>query len=163
MSVAELIADVWVPGRPRPKGSWSQQGKRLTPPPGVAAWQRLMSQAVADDMRRRGTTPVPDGTWVTVVARFVMPMATARYGDLDKLLRCALDALTGVAYADDRQVIDAPCTRLPGERVMAGAISGAYLRVLALSEPNAQQIAEAVMKEILPAVVRAGSGEGAGI
>ena len=34
-----------------------------------------------------------------------MEPTSARLGDIDKLSRAVLDALTGVAYLDDRQVI----------------------------------------------------------
>jgi crossover junction endodeoxyribonuclease RusA len=36
-------------------------------------------------------------------------------GDLDKLLRAVLDALTGVAFADDRQVVDIHASALIGD------------------------------------------------
>lgn len=52
----------------------------------------------------------PHGVWMSVVVQFVKPKTSKAVAptvrpDLDKCLRAVLDALTGVAYADDAQVV----------------------------------------------------------
>jgi len=44
--------------------------------------------------------------------------------DLDKLLRCVMDALTGIAWKDDSQVI-----RIVGRKGYAGEACGAYIEI----------------------------------
>ena len=78
--------------------------------------QRLRgwSQSVADAAREAQATCAPKPTPVRIMARFVFAApasAPARAfhvvrPDIDKVSRALLDALTGVCYEDDSQVID---------------------------------------------------------
>lgn len=71
---------------------------------------------------RQYVQAAPDGTWplagrVGVAARYALPVADAtavRSGDLDKLARNTLDALTDAgAYGDDVQVTRLLLEKLP--------------------------------------------------
>jgi Holliday junction resolvase RusA-like endonuclease len=66
----------------------------------------------------------PHGVRMSVVVEFVRPKTVKQIvpsvkPDADKLLRAIFDALTGVAYADDSQVVDVTLTKIygPVERV----------------------------------------------
>lgn len=66
----------------------------------------------------------PHGVIVNVVVEFVKPKTAKRAAptvrpDVDKLLRAVLDALTGIAYADDSQVVQVTTSKTygPSERV----------------------------------------------
>ena len=110
-----------VAGKPAPQGSKSlgksgglyESSKRLKP------WRSAVKAAALE----AGVTP-SDGV-VEVFVRFSFKRPKSHYGagrnaaklkasaphdhtqtpDIDKLLRAVLDALTGVAYRDDRQVV----------------------------------------------------------
>jgi len=102
----------------------------------------LVAQAVRDDRTRRGLVePTPAGVPVGVRALFVLPVPVgvasqasagvvsltdhapieARSGDLDKLCRNVLDALTDAgAYVDDVQV----CRLIAGKTYADGVTDG---------------------------------------
>ena len=79
--------------------------------------------AINDEARHatNGTSPATGP--VTIEAHFTIPKPAStpkrrrtwpiktRSGDLDKLARAALDAMTGVVYTDDAQVIDLHVTK----------------------------------------------------
>lgn len=101
-------------GHPATKGStvsFLRRGRIITKSDckTLAAW----TQAVSWAARAADVPLVPDGGAVSVTAtfQFVRPKAAKRRGwptvrpDLDKLARALLDALTGVAYDDDSQVV----------------------------------------------------------
>lgn len=59
--------------------------------------------------------------------------------DVDKLLRAALDGLTGVAYVDDAQVVDAPlCKRYAQE----GQEPGLLVTIEELGPPRKSRLAQ---------------------
>lgn len=101
---------VWVPGAPKTKGSmtWQRGGRGRA----VQSVQGSEEWAWAVESATRRTSP--DGRLeplcgpVFVRATFWLPVpdvTAARTGDLDKLLRNVLDALTKAgAYGDDVQV-----------------------------------------------------------
>lgn len=99
-----------VPGRPAPKGSWRNVGRgRMIPDnPRARPWQDLVRMKA----REAWNGPVLSCP-VSVRMRFAFTGAKGREfpttrrssGDLDKLERAVLDALTGVVYADDSQVV----------------------------------------------------------
>lgn len=116
-------------GRPRTKGSTRtfkhpSTGALVTTGmnPHSKAWQGVVACAAAD----AGVQLAPSGAGVEVTFTFVFERpkshrtskgaltkgapvhcTTHNLGDLDKLERCGLDALTGVAYVDDSQVVRA--------------------------------------------------------
>jgi crossover junction endodeoxyribonuclease RusA len=58
-----------------------------------------------------------------------------RRPDLDKLLRAALDAMTGVVFADDAQVVGVEAWKgYPGEMVAGQMVPGARIIVKTLKE-----------------------------
>lgn len=78
--------------------------------------------AVADAYRESGGNYHHDSP-ISIQMRFIFPRPksvpmkkrkypTARIGDVDKLVRSTLDALTNVAYDDDSQVIEVHATKL---------------------------------------------------
>jgi Holliday junction resolvase RusA-like endonuclease len=82
-----------------------------------ARGHKLWRHAVNDEARRAyGDRPPLTGPVMVTLAFDIQPPKSkpkrtrtwpvgARSGDLDKLARCCLDSLTGVAYLDDAQVV----------------------------------------------------------
>jgi len=77
---------------------------------GLKAWEAVVRHAATEALRETW----PRGVGVRVDLAFILPrpqahpkrraIAHTKKPDLDKLTRAVLDALTGVAYADDAQV-----------------------------------------------------------
>ena len=68
----------------------------------------------------RSTTPAPNPIEMTIDFRLPRPKTVRRNlpyvaPDLDKLIRAVLDALTGVAYVDDGQVVTIKSTKTYGD------------------------------------------------
>lgn len=131
-----VVQGLFIPGRPRSKGSL-----RAVPMPGRPGkfryeqevreskpWQTTITNAVirAITTERNGRLALPDGLPTeapcVVACLFVFDVelraddmadypVKRRYGDVDKLLRNAIDALTGVVYVDDQQVVDATAAK----------------------------------------------------
>lgn len=127
-----LVLSCWVPGRPKTKGSLTVvNGRRgiASDTPASKRWRALMAYAIGIEMGfqcKGGPLVGP----VVIVAVFHLPVrdaAAGRVGDLDKLARNLLDALTDAGvYGDDVQV-----TRLIVDKVEAGERGpGVDLRVL---------------------------------
>lgn len=120
---------VFVPGRPRTKGSTRSfvsktTGRMVTTGanPKTKAWQKAIALAA----HCAGATKAPKGTAVSVSVVFCFKRPKNQYGtgrnaerlkpsapthltshqlgDLDKLTRALLDGLDGVCYVDDSQV-----------------------------------------------------------
>jgi crossover junction endodeoxyribonuclease RusA len=109
---------LFVPGKPAPQGSKRHVGHGILveSSKAVAPWRTLVAWSVAQSW----TTP-PALSAVTTTLEFVMPRpagtpknftppATKR-PDLDKLERAIFDALTGVCWKDDSQIVDAHTTK----------------------------------------------------
>lgn len=113
--------DLFVLGKAEPKGSYrpvpTAQGARvISSNKHEAAWSRAVRRAAKDAMGRTEIEPGP------VIVRLAFTLSRAnrrdRQGpepigspDLDKLARSVLDALAGVAYADDGQVVELACSK----------------------------------------------------
>ena len=124
-----LVLSCWVPGRPKTKGSLTViNGARnvVSDTPASKRWRALMAYAAAALVKAPLDGPV------VVVAVFHLPVvdvAGGRVGDLDKLARNLLDALTDAGvYGDDVQVTRLICEKVPAD--MAGRGPGVDLRVL---------------------------------
>lgn len=111
----------FVPGIPRPKGSLRAfvRGRHAVLQEGnkdaVRPWMSSISLAARD----AGVTPTDAAVRLGLVFYFPRPKGHfskkglrpdapafhTKKPDLDKLLRAALDSLTGVAYLDDSQVV----------------------------------------------------------
>lgn len=144
-----LLVDVFVPGVPRTKGSLEivNSGGRGRPAhvqetEESKRWRMLMVQVLRQDNERRGFTSAYLGG-VSVIATFFQRVSdptkkVAESGDLDKLLRNVLDALSvnrdnpklgaGV-IGDDMQVIDLRGRKHPQGARESGP--GAYISVRA--------------------------------
>lgn len=123
---------VWIPGVPAPQGSKRFLGKSargrvrmVESSDRVAPWRADVRSKVEEVMRNGGAEE-PTSAAVVLSARFVFVRPKSHYGtgrnselvkqsaprlpmdsnrgDLDKLLRAVLDAMTGIAFADDGQV-----------------------------------------------------------
>ena len=119
-----IITEFWCPGQPRTKGSLDERHQDT---PQSKAWRRLMAGACRDDLARRWPTPamvpIPYPSPVAVTAYWFLPREPTAYGagDIDKLLRNLLDALSAPtpgrttdaslcagAIRDDNQVVGIP-------------------------------------------------------
>lgn len=85
----------------------------------LPAW----TQAIAWSARQSGVTVIPKPRGVVVVVWVIVarPKSVSRAlmtvkPDIDKVLRATLDALTGIAYEDDAQVVDAHPRKRYGAR-----------------------------------------------
>lgn len=107
----------FVPGKPAPQGSKRHVGRGILieSSKDVGPWRERI--ALAAHLHADGPTGGP----VTVWLGFVMPRPKSapkrstppaiRRPDADKLARACLDALTGIAFADDSQVIGLHVTK----------------------------------------------------
>jgi Holliday junction resolvase RusA-like endonuclease len=125
-----------ISGLPVPQGSmktWIHNGKPIitSASKGLKEWRRLVADQASTAMQ--GRAPIPKETHaVSIALIFFLPRpasalksqrAPRTAPDIDKLVRAVFDALTGVAYEDDSQVIhlvsskeyaDARAARAPG-------------------------------------------------
>ena len=94
------------------------------------AWRKTIAFYAGYEMKVSGLTMQPKGVPIVVHADFFVrrgkklkPHATGLRdgGDLDKLLRALFDALTGIVYVDDSQVVRVSASKTfspnPGVRV----------------------------------------------
>lgn len=105
--------DVWVPGRPAAQGSKRHvgHGRMIESSKAIGPWRTL----VAWHLAQVHTGPPLDGP-IVVTVQFVMPRpvgtpkrhtpAATKRPDVDKLLRGVFDAVTGVVWRDDAQVVE---------------------------------------------------------
>jgi Holliday junction resolvase RusA-like endonuclease len=107
----------WVPGPPKTKGSMEAQhgGRRMVQSvEGSEEWALKITRAVQQLL---ATEPTPYRGAVMVTLAFWLPVADAaagRCGDVDKLERNVLDALTEAGvYGDDVQVTHSPSFKYP--------------------------------------------------
>lgn len=107
----------FVPGEPVPQGSMSVFNGRIVHgnSRAVKAWRAT----VRDMGIYAGLLPVGGPIAIECVFSLRRGKTVKREHpitrpDLDKLVRCVLDALTGVAYLDDSQVIDLKASKRYG-------------------------------------------------
>jgi len=112
-----------VDGFPIPKGSWKIVQRRGARPslvpdnPGEPTWANLVGWTAKLAMRGREieTWPVRVSLWfVLAPPEAGKPYSKTDYaalGDLDKLTRSCLDAMIGIVYTDDRQVVAIDATK----------------------------------------------------
>ena len=108
-----------VEGQPVPQGSMKVIHGRVLHSQGSALinWRNAIGYAAREAGARKLTTAV------TIDLVFLMPRPKtvkrsfpAVAPDLDKLIRAVLDALTGIAYDDDGQVVSIHAHKIYGER-----------------------------------------------
>lgn len=108
--------------------------------PGLKAWRSAIKAGAG------GLDMIPAGVPVAVTFTFLLRRPAkvpperigqpSTYPDLDKLARSAMDALTGVAYADDGQVVE----MILRKRYCApGEVPGAQIWVERVADPAAAQ------------------------
>lgn len=141
--MSEPAVQFWVAGAPRPQGSFIARvvkGQAYVVPVNDAAlkaWRgnvRARAQE-AWSMSPAGPAPLQGGIRLRVQFSFVRPKTQQGRAvphvkpDLDKLCRAVLDALTGVVYEDDAQVVTLTASKIyrptgPGAFVAVGATDG---------------------------------------
>ena len=115
-----MTADLhfFVPGSPAPQGSKKHigGGRMIESSKHLKPWRHEIESIVRLHCNSIETAPV--GIQLSFVMprpkstpKHFTPPAIKRTGDVDKLARAVLDALTGVAYADDCQVIGLRCSK----------------------------------------------------
>lgn len=96
-----IITELWIPGRPVTKGSLTVVDGQARDTPQSKNWRRVMAGAIRDDLRRRRQRdpellmpPYPGPVVVHTTWWLPVPVLQVRAGDIDKLLRNLLDALS---------------------------------------------------------------------
>ena len=102
---------VFVAGRPVPQGSLRHvgRGKLVHDSPKLAAWRQAIAWTVRAEVGCLHLDPAE-----TIGVRCAFNLHPKRKGDspdLDKLVRAVLDALTMVAFVDDKQVVSIEAQR----------------------------------------------------
>jgi Holliday junction resolvase RusA-like endonuclease len=137
----------FAPGKPETKGSakaFMPKGARFpvvtNDNPRAKSWAGVVALAAREAMQGRAVARTP----VLLCVSFYMPRPRSHYGtgknaatlkpgapvrhetrpDLDKMLRCVKDAITGVVYADDGLVWKVEASKHYGDS--AGVSVGAY-------------------------------------
>ena len=136
LTASGLVLDVFVAGRPAPQGSKRHVGNgvMVESSKAVGPWRTLIAWSAAQAYR-----PAPVDGPGAVIGEFVMPrpkripkrLPTPPHTskpDTDKLARGVLDALTGVVWRDDSQVVDLHGTKRYAE---LDEQPGAHIRVAA--------------------------------
>lgn len=112
---AEWMLDVFVPGVPRPQGSKKSfgRGRMVEVSEHVGPWRERVAWFSVQALV--GVAPIERLIPVATSVEFVMPRPSSapkkstppaiRQPDLDKCLRAINDALTGIAWIDDAQVV----------------------------------------------------------
>lgn len=97
-----------VEGKPIQQGSMRAFNNRIVhnKTKELMAWRALVGQAALV----AGCTPIEGAITISMEFRYLRPKSVSRAEptvppDLDKQIRSILDALTGVAYVDDSQVV----------------------------------------------------------
>lgn len=133
--MSACILEMTVPGEPQPKGSLKAIPAKnadgtlriamKNDNPKTKEWQDLISFHATSQMR--GARPIEGGVTISMLFRMTRPRTHFLKGgelrsgllvehvdkpDVDKLVRCVLDALTGICYVDDCQVIQVLATKL---------------------------------------------------
>lgn len=119
-------------GRPAPQGSkqLGQQGQMRESSPHLPAWRKALRLAAYEALAAAGVQPTdrplfPKGTPIKCYLGFLVdwpqgaaeqpggfPLDIRGSGDIDKLTRAVLDAMSAAGvWADDRQVVDVHATR----------------------------------------------------
>lgn len=127
--------DVFVPGRAAPQGSKRHVGggRMVESSKALGPWRTVVAWSAAQAYR---DAPL-DGP-LAVVVEFVMPRPAGcpkrstppavKRPDVDKLARAVLDALSGVVWRDDSQIVDLHPTKRIAE---LNEQPGAHIRVVA--------------------------------
>lgn len=136
-AVVAMLLSAWCPGRPKTKGSLTcrPNGSVRENVVGSKEWRQLMAQSFR--IAYSGAAPCDDPVSVGLV--FYLPVTNViavRAGDIDKLVRNVLDALTDAKiYTDDVNVARVTAEKLPADQSARGA--GVYVQVHDLAQEYA--------------------------
>lgn len=111
---------MWVGGDPKTKGSWipmqTKAGIKFRPATkGASKWYKDAARAIGDQWDH-GILEGP----IKVRLLFLLPrkktvkrkFPISKFdGDVDKLVRAIFDAMTGIVYGDDSQVVDVTASK----------------------------------------------------
>lgn len=142
---AQVLAAVWVPGVPRTQGSMKSVGRgNMVHSDALVAWRSL----VRDEVRRALRVAPPYWTEESQALTFSLPTAVPYpgpvavrcifvrgdgQGDIDKLTRAVLDALTeSRVIKNDGQVVKLHCDRI--ERTTPTRGDGAFVLVATVDD-----------------------------
>ncbi len=116
---------MFVAGLPETKGSWKAVGRGAMKRdnPREKAWATKVGWAVRLELR--GQQPVADRVRIELDFYLPEPKGRKNQRDIDKLCRSALDAMNGLVYVDDEQVVELAATKI----VVAEAMVGMYVGV----------------------------------
>lgn len=102
----------WVDGIPATKGSWKVHRGKLRPD---NAKERPWANAVAWTAKAAGIEITDGPVYVLIECFYPRPKKPTHpfpsRNDVDKAARSCLDALTGIAWHDDQQVVDLRVTK----------------------------------------------------
>lgn len=147
------VIGFWVPGDPQQKGSKKAFIYEIKGVPPDAHWRSRYRANIVDENRKEAIAwenkiktyamefrpRIPWECAVRLDVRLYMPWPKSvkrKYHtvkpDRDKLLRCVQDALTGLIYKDDAQVIDGITSKeystKPGADIMIYALGDTYVQ-----------------------------------
>jgi Holliday junction resolvase RusA-like endonuclease len=117
------VITFFVPGIAETKGSWRSFGKgRMVPDnPRAKAWETAVAWAAKVAVRQeraiglvRGGEPTLELVTVRIGAYLPTMTDKRKDRDVDKLARAALDAMQGIVYANDKQVVELVIDKLRG-------------------------------------------------
>lgn len=150
---ARVLAAVWVPGVPRTQGSMTPTGGgRMKHSDALVAWRSMVRDELSRAARLAEVSPSlrtgGSGAYIGPVAVRCIFVRGDGVGDIDKLARAVLDALTDSrVIADDVQVVKLVCDRV--ERAGARRGDGAFVLVATVDDGAASpNIEESCAREI---------------
>lgn len=138
-----MMVSLWVPGIPVPKGSAKAFVNKRTGRAQVvqdnADRQKPWASLISFTAQQAGAVVTDGPMYLTILFNMPRPKSHFRTGknaamlkadapkyhtskpDLDKLIRCVKDALTGVAWVDDSQVVQVRAAKVfnhnPGAKI----------------------------------------------
>ena len=141
-----LRAATFTPGHPRPQGSKRHvgNGRMIESSRFVAGWREAIAAAAAAVL----PAPLDPSAAAALRLDFIMPRpqrtpqptppAIRRTGDIDKLTRAVLDALSGVWFADDAAVVLLDASKVVAE---PGQEPGVAMRLYEIEWPSEPELA----------------------
>lgn len=142
------VIRLFVAGLPETKGSWRAVGggamKRDNPR--EKGWATAVAWAVRLELR--GKQPVTDRVRIELDFFLPEPKGRKNQRDIDKLCRSVLDAMNGLVYVDDEQVVELAATKT----VVAEASIGMYVgvRIAQASRKPIYQRVPSDLRSVLP-------------
>ena len=123
--------EFFVPGKPAPQGSKKHVGRGILVESSkeLGPWRERVALAASNEVFVRDMEVIQRPSEVGVMLNFVLPRPASapktkkalasKRPDVDKLARACLDALTGIIFEDDSQVVSLrafKCIAAPGEQ-----------------------------------------------